>query len=393
MNQSNSSKIRLLGRVISMLAVVQATHAESLSFGDPNTDLGEVTVSGWLRANIQDKDYSDDEHKLKFDAAKIALSYDAKQLFGNFEYRCYQFEKACDFSSLVNANLGYKINPNNSVTVGVQEVPFGPGRGWSTNWYGGILVNAGLEDIHDLGIDFKSKLTDTTKLDLAYFAGDAGNYIGHGKDSSRYTVNYVESDDPADTRLKEKNMFVARIDQQLPDLGIDGLGLSAGGSYWYSQLDNKTNGETGHRNSWALFSRANYHNFNFTFTGGRNKVTNKDPLHPDYSVMGSFDTSYYVANDADFYTFDVNYVYKDPQNRFSITPYATYSLYKKNTDDFKDSTRHVLGAQLDIKQFSFASEYIIGKNDIFINGDKQSLAMGDTNKTSKMLNLLFFYNF
>lgn len=366
--------------------------AKNLSFGDPDSDLGELTVSGWLRANIQDKDYSKDDHKLKFDAAKIAIHYDANRLFGNFEYRCYQFDTLCDFSSLVNANIGYKFNPDNKLTLGIQDVPFGPGRGWSTSWYGGILVNAGLEDIHNLGLNFQSNLTSTTKLDLAYFVKDAGNYIGNGLDSSRYTANFVQSDNASDTTLEEKNMFVARIDQQLPEL-LPNMKLSLGGSYWHSDLDNKTNGETGQRKSWAIFSKANYKNLNMTLTGGNNKINNKDSVHPDYSVVGSFDSSYYVANDADFYTADLNYVYQDPNQRFTLTPYATYTIYKKKVDEYKDSTRHVLGAQVDIKKFSIAAEYIIGKNDVFINGSTDSLAVGDDNSTNKMLNVLFFYNF
>ncbi|NCI76968.1 TonB-dependent receptor [Acinetobacter kanungonis] len=367
--------------------------ASDLALGDANTDLGKVTISGWLRANIQDKDYSDNDHKLQFNAAKINVNYDANKLFGNFEYRCYQFDTLCDFSSLVNANLGYKFNDANRVTVGVQDVPFGPGRGWSTSWYGGIDVNAGLEDIHNLGLDFQSYISDGTKIDLAYFVGDAGNYVGKSYDSSRYTVNYVKTNVSGDSSYNEKNMFVGRIDQQLPNFNISDLNLSIGGSYWHSEIENLTSGDTGSRNAWAAFARTNYKGLNITLTGGKNKITNKDPISPDYSVMGSFDSTYYVANDADFYTADLNYVYKDPNQRFTLTPYLTYSSYVKNKSGYKDSTRNIIGAQLDVKQFSMAAEYIIGKNDVFINGSADSLAAGDDNSTNRMLNLLFFYNF
>lgn len=372
--------------------IASPVFAKELSIGNADSDLGKLAFSGWLRANIQDKDYSDDDHKLKFDAAKIAIKYDANRFFGNFEYRCYQFDTLCDFSTLVNANIGYKFNSDHKLTVGVQDIPFGPGRGWSTNWYGGILVNAGLEDVHNLGFNFQSNLTDSTKIDLAYFIRDAGNYIGNSKDSSRYTANFVKSNNPADTSLVEKNMFIARIDQQIP-LNIEDIKLSLGGSYWHSQLDNKTDAETGNRKSWAFFSRAKYKDFNLTLTGGKNKVSNKDPRHPDYSVVGSFDSTYNVANNADFYTVDLNYVYQDPNSRYSLTPYLTYSLYKKNVAAYKNSTRNVIGAQLDVKQFSVAAEYIIGKNDPFINGSANSLTTGDDNQNNKMLNLLLFYNF
>lgn len=372
---------------------ITPSFASDLSLGDANTDLGKLTVSGWLRANIQDKDYSDNDHKLQFNAAKINVNYDAKKLFGNFEYRCYQFDTLCDFSSLVNANLGYKFNDDNRITAGVQDVPFGPGRGWSTSWYGGIVVNAGLEDIHNLGLDFQSNITNSTKVDLAYFVGDAGNYVGKGYDSSRYTVNYVKTNVSGDSSYNEKNMFVGRIDQQLPNFNIPDLNLSVGGSYWHSDIENLTSGDTGNRNAWAAFARTNYKGLNITLTGGKNKISNKDPIAPDYSVMGSFDSTYYVANDADFYTADLNYVYKDPNQRFTLTPYLTYSSYVKNKSNYKDSTRNIIGAQLDIKQFSMAAEYIIGKNDVFINGSADSLAAGDDNSTNRMLNLLFFYNF
>lgn len=386
-------KFKYLAINLTLLSIFYPQMAQASSqIGDPQSNLGALTFSGWLRANIQDKNYSNDEHKLKFDAAKLAIQYDATQFFGNFEYRCYQFDEICDFSSLVNANLGYKINPSNRITIGIQDVPFGPGRGWSTNWFGDITVTSGLSDIHHLGVNFNTQLSDDTTIDLAYFARNAGSYVGDSKNAARYSASYVNPNDPNETRLQEKNMLVSRIDQKLP-LWIDGLNLSAGGSYWYSQLDNKTNNQTGHRNSWAIFSRAHYNNFNLTLTTGRNKIKNKDLLQPNYSVMGAFDTNYYVANDADFYAIDINYAYKDPNGRFNLTPYATYSLYNKNIDDYKDSTRHTIGAQLDVKKFSFATEYIFGKNDPFINGNMQSLAIADNKPTHKMLNLLFFYNF
>jgi hypothetical protein len=44
-------------------------------------------------------------------------------------------------------------------------------------------------------------------------------------------------------------------------------------------------------------------------------------------------------------------------------------------------------------QFSLAAEDITGKNDVFIGGDSASLAEGDSSGHSRLLNLLFIYNF
>ncbi|MFL1538541.1 hypothetical protein ACJOYG_02275 [Acinetobacter baumannii] len=381
----------LLGGALSTLS--PHLFADTLKFGDANSDSGEVTISGWLRANIQDKDYSDNEHKLKFDAAKVAIKYDAKNLFGNFEYRCYQFDKLCDFSSLVDANLGFKFNENNRVTLGVQEIPFGPGRGWSTSWYGGVLINAGLEDVHNLGISYSTKPFTTTKLDAAFFARDAGNYTGNSKDSSRYSANYVDPDNDSDPYVKEKNMFIVRLQQDIPVSAYPDLKLNVGSSYWYSDIENKDNSETGHRNAWALFSKINYKNANITLTAGKNKVSNHDVLGRDYSVIGSFDSSYNLANEGDFYTADINYVFKDVLYGWALTPYATYSALRKDPKDFKTSTRNIFGVQADKGHFSVAAEYMLGKNDPFIGGNADSFAQGDDQGWSRLLNLLFFYNF
>lgn len=381
----------LLGGALSIVS----THvlAENFSYGNSDTDLGKVSISGWLRANIQDKDYSDNDHKLKFDAAKLAIKYDAKNFFGNFEYRCYQFDKICDFSSLVDANLGYKINETDKLTLGIQEIPFGPGRGWSTSWYGGVLINAGLEDVHNLGIGYSAELFDSTKFDVAYFNQDAGNYVGKSLDSSRYSANYVKPDDRTDPNVEEKNMFIARIQQDLPLSSIEDLNVNLGASYWYSDIENQDNNETGHRKTWAVFSKVNYKDANITLTAGKHELSNRDSLGRDYSVVGSFDSSYRLANDGDFYTADINYVFKDILYGWSLTPYATYSAYHKDNKEYKTSTRNIFGAQADKNDFSVAVEYVVGKNDPFVGGTADSFAEGDSGEWSKLLNILFFYRF
>ena len=40
----------------SVMAMSAAVQADTLSWGDAETDLGKLTVSGWVRANYQDKD-------------------------------------------------------------------------------------------------------------------------------------------------------------------------------------------------------------------------------------------------------------------------------------------------------------------------------------------------
>lgn len=101
-----------------------------VTFGDTKSDTGALTISGALRGNYQDKDYGESasDQKIKFDAAILRLGYESPDWFGKIEYRCYQYDKFCDFSTLVYGYAGYHLNTTDHITVGVQPIPFGPGR-------------------------------------------------------------------------------------------------------------------------------------------------------------------------------------------------------------------------------------------------------------------------
>lgn len=366
----------------------------AITLGDAQTDTGALTISGYVRANYQDKNYgSDNDNKLQFNAAKLALEYATPKWFAHGEYRCYQYNTLCDFSTLVDAYAGYRFNEQQNVTVGLQPIPFGVARFWESSLYGGINNTMGLEDAHNLGVNYHHEL-NSTKIDLAYFATDGGNYHGDSRDSARYTGNFVESDDPTRSTLNEKNMWIGRISQDIKLNSVPDLSLNLGGSYWYSDIENKSTDLDGSRKAWALFGSLAYQNLALTLTGGKNSVSNQDSIRPHESVMGSYDGEYDVANKGAFYTADVRYNFKDVYKGLSITPYAAYTTYVKDQDGYKDSTRNFLGASFDYKKVSLVAEYIFSKNDPFIGGTQAALAQGDADdKWNRLLNLTFFYHF
>ncbi len=379
--------------VISLGLMMSHAYAANLEIGDKDSNLGAIKASGFLRAKFQNKDYSDKDHSLKFDTAKLNLDYQSNLLTGHLEYRCYQFDKLCDFSSLVDAWLGYQINPQHQLKAGIQTLPFGPSRFWESNYFGGINTQVGIEDVHNLGINYQFKPKLGTTIDLGYFPTDAGKYHGSNGEASRYSANFIDSDQNEHTKLKEKNMWVGRVQQDIPLFDNSPLKLSLGGSYWYSDIENKSNHETGSRKTWALFSQIGYNNLNFTLTGGHNDVDNQDLQQPNQSTLGSFDDQYYVVNKGDFYTADISYKFKNVYKGLNIMPYAMYSIYTKDQYQANDSTRSVLGTSLDYKNYSFVTEYIIGKNDPLIGGSENSLASGKSNSQNHLLNLTFLYFF
>ncbi|WP_111891534.1 hypothetical protein [Acinetobacter sp. MB5] len=366
-----------------------------ITLGDANSDLGALTISGALRANYQDKDYGQaaSDQKIKFDAAILKLDYQAKNVFGHAEYRCYQYDTLCDFSTLVDAYAGYKLNSTDNITVGLQPIPFGPSRFWDSSFYAGINNTMGLQDAHDLGVNYHTELSSATKVDLAYFATDGGNYKGASKDSARYTANMVETSDPLKTNLQEKNMWMARVDQDLKFLRTDDLNVSVGGSYWYSDIDNRKTSATGSRQVWALFNKIRYKNLNIVMTGGKQSMHNQDILSPSISTIGSFDSEYDMANTGYFYSVDTSYTFKNVKGLVNITPYFVLSGYDKKDKGFANSQRNIVGVSFDYKNVSLYTEYVMGKNDPFVGGTASSLAAGDDGKWNKLVNVMLVYNF
>lgn len=366
-----------------------------VTFGDANTKTGALTVSGTVRTNYQNKDYGEaaSDQKIKFDAAILKLAYDSADWFGKAEYRCYQYDTLCDFSTLVYGYAGYRLNSTDNIMVGLQPIPFGPSRFWDSSFYAGINNTMGLQDVSNLGVNYHFELPSATKIDLAYFATDGGNHHGSSKDSARYTANLVKSSDPLKTDLNEKNMLMARVDQDLKFLSTDDLKVSVGGSYWHSDIENKKTDADGSRNTWALFNRINYKNLNVVLTGGKQSISNKDALSPDSSTFGSFDGEYSLANKGYFYTMDSSYVFKNVRDNLNITPYLVFSGFDKKEQGFKNSQRNIVGVAWDYKNTALYTEYVVSKNDPFVGGTGSSLATGDDGKWNKLLNLMLVYNF
>lgn len=366
-----------------------------VTIGDPQSELGALTVSGAVRVNYQDKHYGEpaSDQKLKFDAAILRLGYESPDWFGQAEYRCYQYDTFCDFSTLVSGYVGYRLNPTDNITFGLQAIPFGPGRYWDSSFYAGINNTMGLQDALDLGVNYHFEMPTATKVDLAYFATDGGNYHGTSKDAARYTANMVTSLDPLKTNLNEKNMWMARVDQELKFLTTDDLKVSLGASYWYSKIENEKASADGIRNSWALFNRINYKNLNVVLTGGKQSIRNKDTLSPHSSTFGSFDGEYDIANKGYFYTVDTSYVFKNVRDSLNVTPYMVFSGFNKKEQGFDDSQRNIVGVALDYKNVTLYTEYLMSKNDPFVGGTGTSLAAGDDGKWNKLLNVMLVYSF
>ncbi|WP_411686620.1 hypothetical protein [Acinetobacter pseudolwoffii] len=360
--------------------------------GDKTTNNGQFSVNGSMRLNYQDKHFTQPaaDNKLQFTLAQLLLSYENPNYFANTDIRCYQYDTLCDLTVLTYAYAGYKINKTDNITLGLQPIPFGPARFWENSFYGSINNTMGLQDIHNLGIKYHLETETGTKMDLSFFPRDGGNYHGLSKDSARYTANFVKHDQEGKSSLEEKNMWIAKVSH---NFDFNPFKLTAGGSYWYSDLENRDRDQDGNRQSWNVFGQLNYKKFGTSLTIGQLDIKNKDPLLPDDSVIGSFDFEYGLANKGTYYTGELNYAFKTFDEQLTIMPFFMYSGYLKEEKDFEDSERNIAGVMFGYKNIYLYTEYLFSKNDPFIGGSADALASGDHNEWNKMLNLTLIYTF
>jgi len=190
-----------LGILISTVGLTLSTlsYADGLVWGDRQAQSGQFSVSGGVRTRFQSKDFADASSEGKNNDwrladLKLVLNYENPQWLAQSDIRCYQYDRLCDAVFLHSAWLGYKIDPQQTVSAGLQAVDFGFGRFWGSSYYETLFNTLGYEDVHNLGLKYQFK-NDDYQLTLGFYPTDGGNFKGTSKDSSRYTGNFVEADD------------------------------------------------------------------------------------------------------------------------------------------------------------------------------------------------------
>lgn len=374
------------------IAMTQLCYA-GLSFGDKQSTTGQLDIGGALRGKYVYDDYSTpSSSKVSFGDAILRIDYESKNIIGHLDYRAYEYYGHLgDASWLTDAWVGYKFDDKNKVIAGLNPVPFGLDRFWGKTFYLGIANAMGLEDVHNLGVNYQLK-TETQQLDLAYYPTDGGNFQGHSKDAKRFSVNMVNADDYVEngTHTKEKNMFVARYVHQLK---YDDLNYKLGASAWYSEIENKNSHNTGSRQVWSVFTDMNYENWNMNLLLGHQKIDHKDSLYPEHITLGGFDSSFNSATQGDFFSTELSYLFTQKFEYInSIRPYINFSGYTNKNGNGSDSLRIIPGLSFNFKDITVQAEYLIGKHDPYL-GDPNGLAQGSNNQWNKKVHVSVAYYF
>ena len=344
------------------------------------------------------------------DTIILGAKYDSNTLFGSVQWRfyggAYPYTPANGYTGnnaqigSVNfpqeAYLGYKIDPNNSVTAGIIQTPFGIGRFWDSTFFEGIGFAMGIQDAYNMGVSWLHK-DGPNKFDAALLLGDAGNFVGpYGND--RYSSNIsmpgyqvgpaALTPNLSGTSNIEKQSLVARYTREI---SAGGFKHTPGISAWYGFIQNTSTNSMGDRLYVSLFDSINYGQWNAKLALTPMMIRPKNPsaVGDNVVTMGGYDGSYNMATRGLQSSADISYTFAQALGPVTgITPYLNYSRYDKSAQGFLATERYIGGVSFSWGKVFTAVEYRLGKNDPYTNPSYnyvQGLGSGGSNSWDKTL--------
>lgn len=334
------------------------------------------------------------EH-FSFDTLSLKASYDSSTVFGAAQYRFYGGSFVYgprngyrgfpgEVSFPLYAYLGYKFTPNDSVTVGMNQVPFGLQSNFSDSFFESLGFTMGLEEVYDLGVKYAHVEPDLN-YQFGFYPGANPNAIGTSVDSARYSTNIVRADPGLDysSQNNERNIFVGRAEYFT--FKNDFSSLAFGASLWHSDVYNFDTLKTGTKQLEAVHLLSTYGPWGFKAIYTRQDINPKNPIRNDIITIGGYDSSYNMATHGNFVSAEITYKIADPIGPFTAVPYFNYSAYFKDEQRFKNSERFILGSAWTFTpnpSLVIYTEAIIGRNDPYVGSGQfsQGLAMGGDNR-------------
>ncbi|WP_428263423.1 hypothetical protein [Haliangium sp.] len=348
----------------------------SLTFG------GALRVSYFIKSWDGQEQNRDRFGDLAFDTFRVNVDGGYGPLSISAEYRLYQ-----GYHMLHHGYVGYAVDDDTKIDVGISQVPFGILGFASHNFFFGLGYYIGFEDDYDLGVRATTKVGD---LDIraAFYKNSEASYTGSSIASARYSYDVVPTsvaelgyagltEDRANSETNQVNVRVA-----YPVSFGDGNNAEIGVSGEIGGLYNGATEQTGYHWAAAAHAVINLGKANIQLQGIAYdyKPENPDGQRDDIVVMGAYDFPYMVAargyqlsaNAA--YTFDVN---KGPLS--TVTVYNDYSIVIKPETGFSDTHQNVTGTLLASGPIYTYIDLVLGKHHPWI-GPNYGSAMAEGNR-------------
>jgi hypothetical protein len=387
----------------------------------PNDDIkfGPFTIGGATRVNYIYGDYvksgegpdrGNNGGDVALDTIRLNVGFKSGDLIGKLEYRWYD-----GYNFLHTGWVGYELDEESQVQVGLTRVPFGPGPyGVSQSWFFDQHYYVGLSDDMDLGIKYLTK-KGNWDLALAYFASSESNGRGNSSDSARYSYDAVswqaalDQDgnvdfSAPDNGYEEENQFNLRAIYHLKG---ESMNSDIGFSLQRGELKGINNEDGDH---WAISAHMINQIGNlklatqltrYKYDIGSDNQLGTDTLVP----FGAYDFAWPIAADALIPAISASYYLETPNIPWlsSITPYIEYSKIVKKEDSFNDSDFVTLGAAWAYGGWYIYTDLVSSSGNYFVGniGDDYSnirngvgdFGVNGNDKSNYRFNINFGYYF
>ena len=346
----------------------------------------DIKIGGALRVNYAYMSFSEPSEAKKGDMAFDIFRLDVDGSYNDFlisaQYRWYSYQDV-----IHHGWVGYNFNEKWQGRLGVVQAPFGILPYASHNWWFGVPYYVGLEDDYDMGLKLIRK-DGPWDLQLAFFKNDEW---GDASKLERYSYDIVNSLDQSN---EETNQFNARLAYTFEhgDFGKTEIGLSG---QWGQLYNNDTDDEGDH---WAAAAHLNgfYGPFNLMLEAAYYEYDPENPAGIDDKtvVMGAFADSFHVAAEGALYVAGLSYdLAVDWGPVTKMTFYDDYSILVKDEDDFEDSQINTLGFLISADPVYTYVDLIMGKNMLYLDGPRDSLAAGESTGWHTRFNINVGYYF
>jgi len=352
-------------------------------------ELGNLSVGGAIRANYVNGDYTpsgsdaaqrgDNGGNFELDVFRINLDYLEGPVSAKAEYRWYN-----GYNMLHTGWVGYELDENSGVQVGLNRVPFGVGAyGPANSWFFDQHYYVGLSDDMDYGIKY-SWAKDNLAVDVAYYLMAENSFVGASEESARYSYDIVDNGSPyshyeEENQVNLRAIYTIENEDYSNELGVSlqwGQ-LSADGDFaedtdaYAASVHSKAS-----MGPWTLMLQATQYDYAPDYTSSATDA-NGLPLSDSLVTMGAYDFAYPVASKGVIPAVALSYTVK-PEIEWidSITFYNDYSVIMKDDDSFNDSALNVTGMAIANGGWYIYVDYAYSNGNYFV-GDEGDV-YGDT---------------
>ncbi|WP_018693361.1 porin [Algicola sagamiensis] len=348
----------------------------------------KVNWNGAIRFTYSVKDYpkgasEDNENRwgdAGLDVFRIGVSGKNGEIDFSTQYRFYN-----DYHFIHHGWIGYDIDKNSRVQLGIQLIPFGNTPFNSNNFFESINYYVGLEDEFDTGLLYRYT-NDMMRLDLGWFMSSE---YGSSSTNERYapdvigfrtTTRGVEGPNTAvvaSNVLQEDDSLIGRLAFNVAK------DWEIGASFQYQRMFNgcaKSDGclvkNLGEKTAYALHTNATFGAFNVMAQYTQYEYDLEGDMQR--LVIGYFDFNDTIPGEAKIgnlnlaYTFNVN-----------MGPFKTLKVYNdlslmwdksvNPTDKIEDTFFNATGVTLGAGAVYVVMDYYWAKNMPFIGGTLDSM--------------------